>query len=175
MRDDRPLFHDEIGIPWDEYQLACIIAIDAGIAQRSWGHETGLRLYFEDQDVDGRAADLARPASAKLRAHPSHRKVAAVTGAMTPKKIQSIVDVLTMNRDSADLMASRGVDPFEVRQIGQLACGGSMANAMLVERLAEMLRSALEICDDQQVYGVDARAGALVEEAMAFVKEVRGG
>lgn len=73
-RDDRPLFDNELGIPWDEYQLATIIALEAAIDQQVWGRERGLRMYFDDHDVDERAADLARHASAKLRSHPSHHK-----------------------------------------------------------------------------------------------------
>jgi hypothetical protein len=92
---------------------------------------------------------------------------------MTPKKIRAIVDVLTVNRDSADLMIKRGVDPLEVHAIGNLACGQSMEVATLIEQLALTLRSAIEVCDDQQVFGIDAQASKLVEEALAFVKAVR--
>lgn len=73
-RDDRPLFDNELGIPWDEYQLALIIAMEAAIDQQVWGYERGLRMYFDHHDVDAKALDLARRTSAKLRAHPSHRK-----------------------------------------------------------------------------------------------------
>lgn len=74
MMDDRPLFDNELGIPWDEYQLATVIAVEAAIDQQVWGRERGLRMYFDYHDVDAKAAELARRASAKLRAHPSHRK-----------------------------------------------------------------------------------------------------
>ena len=74
MRDTRPYFDNDLGIPWDESQLAIFIAVEAAVDQQVWGRKRGIRMYFDYHDVDARAVDIARRAGAKLRAHPSHHK-----------------------------------------------------------------------------------------------------
>lgn len=76
-RDDRPLFHDELGIPWDEYQMACWLTCEGAIDQkiyrsRKWKPwpDSGV-LWFDDIMAD----KIARPASVRLRRHPSHHVV----------------------------------------------------------------------------------------------------
>lgn len=72
MRDVRPYFDNELGIPWDEVQFACFLAIEGGIKQMTHG-QAELALWFELGDIDGQAAMFARRASARLRNHPSHK------------------------------------------------------------------------------------------------------
>jgi hypothetical protein len=71
-RDERPYFDNELGIPWDEAQFACVLAVEGGAKQAAHGN-TGLELWFELSDIDGQAAKFARRTSARLRNHPSHK------------------------------------------------------------------------------------------------------
>jgi hypothetical protein len=64
-RDERPYFDNELGIPWDEAQFACWLAVEGGI----WRAELWVKLC----DIDGQAAKFARRTSARLRNHPSHK------------------------------------------------------------------------------------------------------
>jgi hypothetical protein len=59
-RDERPYFDNEFGIPWDEAQFACWLAVEAHWHAELW-------------DVDAQAEKFARGASTRLRNHPSHK------------------------------------------------------------------------------------------------------
>jgi len=76
-RDDRPYFHTELGIPWDEYQLACWIASEGAVDQlmtesprctpnHHWIPTLFSRIADDDQVAD-MAAKFARRASRRLR------------------------------------------------------------------------------------------------------------
>jgi hypothetical protein len=73
-RDERPYFDNAWGIPWDEAQFACWLAVEGGIKQQLAHEGATLALWwYELLDIDGQAAKFARRASARLRNHPSHK------------------------------------------------------------------------------------------------------
>lgn len=72
-RDERPYFDTELGIPWDEAQFACWLAVEGGIKQVAHGLAE-LTSWFELWDIDEQAARFARRASKRLRKHSSHTK-----------------------------------------------------------------------------------------------------
>lgn len=72
-RDERPYFDDEFGIPWDEAQFACVLAVEGGIKQTVHGRQA-LIPWAEQWNIDEQAAKFARRASARLRNHPSHKQ-----------------------------------------------------------------------------------------------------
>ena len=60
---------------------------------------------------------------------------------MTPEFIHSTINVLVINKDSADLMTRRGVDPLDVLKIGELAARAAeleKENQNLREKIAEL-------------------------------------
>lgn len=73
-RDDRPYVHAELGIPYDEYQMACWMAAEGAVDQfaarlcreshRWWRPRLLSRIPDQADDV---AAQLARRSSAALR------------------------------------------------------------------------------------------------------------
>mgnify|MGYP003558393723 CR=1 FL=1 len=73
-RRDFPLFHDELGIPRDEYLYACMAASEAWVHEIADADDLCEYSYagLVDMLMDRMAERVARPASKGLRAHPSH-------------------------------------------------------------------------------------------------------